>query len=169
MERRPHGLPGRPGEGPGHPRAARRPRRGVREARRPGSGRRVPRPRCQAAPAEVSWPTPPHPGPGTPMSTTPTTTAHPPAARVTAWPTGWGAALGAAARLPPLPPPAGPASWLWQRPHYQFFPLILIGAGVLAYTRLRDMPGWRPGTSWVAAVGLGAAWWLLAAAELLAS
>ena len=29
---------------------------------------------------------------------------------------------------------------LWGRPHYQFFPLALIGAGFLAWTRLKDVP-----------------------------
>src|SRR5436309_470282 len=29
---------------------------------------------------------------------------------------------------------------LWGRPHYQFFPLVLGGAGLLAWTRLKDTP-----------------------------
>ena len=29
---------------------------------------------------------------------------------------------------------------LWGRPHYQFFPLALIGAAFLAWTRLKEVP-----------------------------
>src|SRR5690349_9215901 len=64
---------------------------------------------------------------------------------------------------------AAHADWLWARPHYQFFPLVLLGAGVLAYARLRGLAIWRPGAAAVAAAGLVAAWLLLAAAEAIGS
>ena len=38
------------------------------------------------------------------------------------------------------------ALWLWQRPHYQFFPVVILGAAVLAYSRIRT-DAWRPGDS----------------------
>ena len=34
---------------------------------------------------------------------------------------------------------------LWLRPHYQFFPLVLLGAGILAWQRLRGCGPLRPG------------------------
>jgi exosortase len=64
------------------------------------------------------------------------------------------------------------AAWLWVRPHYGAFPLVLLGSGVLAYLRLRaapGRPGAGPGSSWVAGAGLAAGWVVLAAAEVLAS
>src|SRR5947208_154511 len=40
---------------------------------------------------------------------------------------------------------------LWGRPHYQFFPLVLAGAGLLAWTRLAEMPRpFEPGRSTLA-------------------
>jgi len=79
------------------------------------------------------------------------------------------AVVAAAAAVAHLPFLAGHAAWLWQRPHYQFFPLILVGAAVLAWVRLRDLTAWRPGTRAVSAVGFAAAWVLLAGAEVLGS
>jgi exosortase len=104
------------------------------------------------------------------LTTQPAPTVLPPAARVSARVVGWGVvAVAAVALLAHLPLLARHAGWLWARPHYQFFPLVLVGAAVLAYARLRRMPTWRPGSAWVAGAGLGAAWLLLAAAEVLAS
>jgi exosortase len=61
------------------------------------------------------------------------------------------------------------AEWLWQRPHYQFFPLVVVGAGILAYVRMRHVLRWQPGSAIIAAVGLTLSWLLLAIADLLAS
>lgn len=35
--------------------------------------------------------------------------------------------------------------FLWARPHYQFFPIAVLGAVLLAWTRLRDEVSFRPG------------------------
>jgi exosortase len=104
------------------------------------------------------------------LTTQPLPTAHPPAARPPARAVGRAVvAIGVVALAAHLPLLARHAAWLWQRPHYQFFPLVLVGAGVLAYARLRNLTAWRRGSAWVAAAGLFVAWLLLAAAELLAS
>jgi exosortase len=59
---------------------------------------------------------------------------------------------------------------IWLRPHYRFFPLVLVGAGVLAYTRLRrDGLPLKPGSAWLAGPALLLAWLLLATAEVLYS
>ena len=57
---------------------------------------------------------------------------------------------------------------LWGRPHYQFFPLALAGAGFLAWSRLKELP--RPlesGHAAVAAALMGASFCLLAAGMAL--
>ena len=56
---------------------------------------------------------------------------------------------------------------LWGRPHYQFFPLALIGAAFLAWTRLKEVPRlFVPGrASWTALL-LAASFFFLAAATL---
>lgn len=43
----------------------------------------------------------------------------------------------------------GLGAWLWSREHYQFFPLVLIGAGYLIWDRIAGVE-WRPqrGLSW---------------------
>jgi exosortase len=74
-----------------------------------------------------------------------------------------------AAAIAHLPLIARHAAWLWQRPHYQFFPLVLIGAGVLAYTRMRNISTWRSGSAAATAVALSAAWLILAIADFLVS
>src|SRR4051812_8779944 len=53
---------------------------------------------------------------------------------------------------------------LWLRPHYQFFPLALVGAAVLAWPVLKDGPRSRPGaTARAVSYGLvGLSWLLLA-------
>jgi exosortase len=68
------------------------------------------------------------------------------------------------------------AAWLWVRPHYGAFPLVLLGSGVLAYVRLREAPGCAglaKGTGasspWIAGTWLAACWMVLAAAEVLDS
>lgn len=61
------------------------------------------------------------------------------------------------------------ARQIWLRPHYQFFPLLLVGAAILFILRLRGLGTLKPGST-VATVGLLAAGWLiLAAGELLHS
>jgi exosortase len=61
------------------------------------------------------------------------------------------------------------ARQLWLRPHYRFFPLVLAGAGVLAWLRLRGQPRSQPGRVALAVPALAAAWLVLAAAEVLSS
>jgi exosortase len=57
---------------------------------------------------------------------------------------------------------------LWIRPHYQFFPMALAGAGFLAWTRCQSVP--RPlkaGTPRLTAFLLGMSWLLLVIATML--
>jgi exosortase len=58
---------------------------------------------------------------------------------------------------------------LWLRPHYQFFPLVLLGAAVLAWDRLRGLGTLTPGPRGVVGLLVGLDWLLLAAAWLLYS
>lgn len=75
-------------------------------------------------------------------------------------------AVAAAAAVAFLPLLVRHAAGVWLRPHYQFFPLALAGAAVLAYARLRPL-ALRPGNPWLAGGWLAAGWLLLAAAEVL--
>jgi exosortase len=75
-------------------------------------------------------------------------------------------AVVAAAHLPLL---AAHARQLWLRPHYQFFPLVLLGAAVLLRQRLRGLGRLTPGPVWPSALVFGPAFVLLAAAEVLDS
>ena len=55
---------------------------------------------------------------------------------------------------------------LWGRPHYQFFPLALIGAAFLAWTRRKDVPRpFEPGDSRLTALLLAASFIFLAVAS----
>ncbi|MEI7728507.1 MAG: hypothetical protein WCO56_03010 [Verrucomicrobiota bacterium] len=57
---------------------------------------------------------------------------------------------------------------LWGRPHYQFFPLALAGAGFLAWTRSQAMPQpLAPGNPWIIALVLGTSGLLLGTAGML--
>ncbi len=61
---------------------------------------------------------------------------------------------------------------IWKRPHYQFFPFVLLGVGVLGYLRFRPQPNQEPvhpGNSRITYVGFFLSWLLLAAGELLYS
>ena len=58
---------------------------------------------------------------------------------------------------------------MWELPHYQFFPLLLIGVAVLGWLRLRDAPPLVPGSPRVGYGLAAAAWVLLAMAELVFS
>jgi exosortase len=58
---------------------------------------------------------------------------------------------------------------LWARPHYQFFPIVLIGAVLLAVARFRRIESLQPGSRWVSWGMAGFAWMLLAVAELVHS
>lgn len=103
------------------------------------------------------------------MLTTPTLQTipvSPPTTRRSSWDA---IALAIVATLAHLPLLTQHAAWLWQRPHYQFFPLVLIGAGVLAVTRIRTGSLGRPRSTAIAAAGFSASWLLLALADLLAS
>ena len=56
---------------------------------------------------------------------------------------------------------------LWGRPHYQFYPLALVGAFFLAWTRLKEVPRpFEPGEARLSAVLLAASFFLLAAATV---
>ena len=56
---------------------------------------------------------------------------------------------------------------LWGRPHYQFFPLALIGAAFLAWIRLKDVPRpFEPGEPWLTALLLAISFIFLAAATV---
>jgi exosortase len=77
-------------------------------------------------------------------------------------------ALAGAATAALLPFLVRHASWLWVRPHYQFFPLVLVGAAVLAYRGLRGVE-LRRGDPRTAGIGLAAAWLILLAAVVLDS
>ncbi len=92
--------------------------------------------------------------------------AFPPARRVLPWAVLAAVAAALAAHLPLL---ILHAQQIWMRPHYQFFPLVLLGAAVLAFLRLRDLGPLTPAPAPRAWPLLGAAWILLAAAELLYS
>jgi exosortase len=71
-----------------------------------------------------------------------------------------------AAHLPLL---AQHAVQIWLRPHYRFFPLLMVGAGALAWLRLRGQPASPPGRPWLAGLALTAAWLALATALVLTS
>jgi exosortase len=58
---------------------------------------------------------------------------------------------------------------IWLRPHYRFFPLVLVAAVGLAWLRLRSQPASQPGSPWFAGPALLAAWLVLVAAEVLSS
>jgi exosortase len=68
-----------------------------------------------------------------------------------------------------LPLLAQHAVQIWLRPHYRFFPLVLVGAGVLAWLRLCGQPASPPGRPWLAGLALAAAWLTLATAVVLNS
>ena len=78
-------------------------------------------------------------------------------------------AAGVALTLAHLPLLVAHGFALWGRPHYQFFPIVLIGAGLLAWPAIRS--AW-PGTAaperttWLL---LGLNWLLLASALVLDS
>jgi exosortase len=61
------------------------------------------------------------------------------------------------------------AQQLWLRPHYQFFPVVLLGAVVLAVVRLSDAGPLTPGQPWLSYLLLGTAWATLFVAEGLYS
>ncbi len=94
--------------------------------------------------------------------------APPPPARRAAFPWGPAAVVGVvlAAHLPLL---AMHVRQIWMRPHYQFIPLLPVGAAVLAFLRLRGLGPLTPAPAVRSGLLLGAAWAALAAAELLYS
>jgi exosortase len=101
------------------------------------------------------------------------TTELPPAAppgqtgvRISPWPVVLVAGAFVLAHLPLLSLHAGQ---IWLRPHYQFFPLLLVGAAALFALRLRGVGTLSPGPTSAAAALLAAGWLILAAAELLHS
>ena len=58
---------------------------------------------------------------------------------------------------------------LWAKPHYQFFPLILAGAAILAWSRWKDVAALAPGSAMTTTLGAAVAWLMLVAAEVLYS
>src|SRR5262245_38106192 len=63
------------------------------------------------------------------------------------------------------------AEQMWQRPHYRFFPLALLGAVVLAYVPLSSITplALRPGRPWVVLLGMLTSWTVLVSAEIVDS
>jgi exosortase len=78
-------------------------------------------------------------------------------------------AVVAALLLGSLPLLALHARQLWLRPHYQFFPLLLLGSAFLAWQRLRGCGPLRPGHPLLSAALLLGSCGLFAAAELFFS
>jgi exosortase len=77
--------------------------------------------------------------------------------------------VGAVLLLAHVPLLAAHAGQLWERPHYQFFPVLLLGAAVLAVARLRGVGPLTPGRGVLAYPLLAAAWLGLLGAELVHS
>lgn len=67
------------------------------------------------------------------------------------------------------PPLAGLAAYLWSRKYYQFFPLLLLGAGVLGYDRSKQLGEVKPGSFSSSATLACLAWLLLTIAIFLSS
>lgn len=61
------------------------------------------------------------------------------------------------------------AGFLWQRPHYQYFPIVLAAAGVFGWQRMRECDRGRAGSRRASAMLWTAAWIVLALAMLGAS
>jgi exosortase len=88
--------------------------------------------------------------------------------RETPRPVLWAIAAGCLA-LAHLPLLVAHAQQIWLRPHYQFFPLVLVGAVVLLVVRVRHLGELTPAAAGHAALCFAAAGAVLAAAELLHS
>jgi exosortase len=90
-----------------------------------------------------------------------------PAGRVRRPGPGWAALLAFGVPVAALSPLlAEQAAEAWGRPHYQFFPFALLGAAVLTYARVRDLPALNPGRLAPAAAGLFVAWVLAVVAAV---
>src|SRR5438045_2648661 len=61
------------------------------------------------------------------------------------------------------------AQQLWLRPHYQFFPLVLVGAAFLAWQRLRPGEPFTPGSRGLTYGLVGCVWLLSAVAVVVNS
>jgi exosortase len=106
------------------------------------------------------------------MSTSITELSPAPASRdrATPRPVPWGAYIAAGCLLlAHLPLLAAHAQQIWLRPHYQFFPLVVVGAAVLLVARTRQLGELTPPAAGRAALWFAAAAAVLAAAELLHS
>src|ERR1700722_14483881 len=77
----------------------------------------------------------------------------------------WALALATALGVAHLPLLAQHAQQIWLRPHYRFFPLVLLGSAVLAFLRLRDLGPLSPGRPTISLALLALSWSLLAVAE----
>lgn len=71
--------------------------------------------------------------------------------------------------LPALPLLVLHGRLLWQREHYQFFPLVPLGAILLAASRLQGLGQLQPGKKLTTVIALAVTWLLFAAATLLLS
>lgn len=82
------------------------------------------------------------------------------------WPLLFASAVIAVACLPPL---IVHAIHLWEKPHYQFFPVVPLAAGLLAYRAAKDLGPLQPGSRRRVALLLGTVWLLLLTAALIYS
>jgi exosortase len=96
----------------------------------------------------------------------PPTTSREPVTRFLPWTL---LTVGAVLLLAHLPLLVVHARQIWLRPHYQFFPLVLLGAAALAYARLRNFGPLTPAPARWSYPLVGLSWALLALAELLYS
>jgi exosortase len=71
--------------------------------------------------------------------------------------------------LAPLPFIALQVQMLWRHPHYQFFPFVPLGAGILAWGKCRRLGTLRTGSRWQVAPLVIGSWLLLALASFLVS
>lgn len=58
---------------------------------------------------------------------------------------------------------------LWSRPHYQFFPLVIVGSIALAWSRRGEVAALVPGNAFGSTLGVVLSWFLLMVAEFVFS
>jgi exosortase len=99
-----------------------------------------------------------------------TTELAPTPSRAALWSIPWLALLGAVCVSLALMPFLAAHAWqIWLRPHYQFFPLAIVGSVVLLTLNARNLGQLAPGSARWTGLFFVVAWLALAAAELLDS